>query len=209
MKYDFNELIQIGTREELRGGLYTDPKQSAIDFAQYIARRANARELACIKRHWDCDRPEWKSSNMPDQTKFLAIQNDSEALFAVGAYFYKAPFRAKKVFQYFQQAARLGHEEAQYWVGVFLLQGYGTKKNSNQATEYLMKSELGKKKLAVAYILGKGVPRDFNKSLDIWKEVHTPNPDREWKIMNYPSNPLANFLIVLDTGRQVSVKDLL
>lgn len=173
MKYDFNKLIQIGTGNVNRLPIPAQG-ESKIEYECRCAKWYNGMNMNRLKLSWRHDWPDLVEIKSMDQTKLLAAQNDPQALFSLGTHAYWSFLRflwQKKAFEYFYRAAQLGHEEARYWSGCWLLRGYGTKKDVQQATKYLMESKKGQRTLARAYILGKGVPRDFNKAFDIAKET--------------------------------------
>lgn len=79
------------------------------------------------------------------------------------------------------------------YLGYCYLTGYGTKKDVDMATNCLKPLIEGKKLLASAYILGRDVPRDFNKAYKVYPEF---------------DNPVGDFSVYIN-GEVVSVRKLL
>jgi hypothetical protein len=70
-----------------------------------------------------------------------------------------------KAFEYFQQAAELGHAGAQYRLGVAYAYGEGVERDTDQAIRWYRESAqngnaVAQRTLASMYLDGNGVPRD-------------------------------------------------
>ena len=163
MKYDFNRLIQTT--------LPSNPNLSGQDAANYNLRILEFSN--CYTSNMHCIKEDLKS--------FMREMKQTTQL-------KKFSFNQKKhLFEHIQK------EGTSLQKGFCYLTGYGTKANIEEAEKYLAQSDEGKLLMAKAYILGKGVPRDFNMAFEVY-------PD--------PKNPLGNFMIYKN-GTCVTVRELL
>ena len=78
-------------------------------------------------------------------------------------------------------------------IGYCYLIGYGTKMDLDEARKYLEESDKGRCLLAKAYIVGKGVPQDFNEAYAVYPSI---------------KNPVGDFLVYIN-GENITVRKLL
>lgn len=93
-----------------------------------------------------------------------AKNGDIYAKWMLGRYYFNKPFKKKKAFVYFLDAAINGDVDAQCAAGYCYLKGLGVSPNLENAIKFLSMSAEGLNMLGIAYFLGEGVPRDFNKA---------------------------------------------